>query len=70
MLDAGQSGTVTFNEPGTYNYICTPHPFMVGQIIVTGQKLAGKPSVIVDAPNSEKAGVQQAGTPTMSHASH
>ena len=70
LLDAGQSASVTFNEPGTYNYICTPHPFMVGQIIVTGQKLAGKPSVVVDAPNLEKAAVTKMDMPAMEHGSH
>ncbi|NDB68302.1 MAG: quinonprotein alcohol dehydrogenase [Methylocystaceae bacterium] len=70
LLDAGQSASVTFNEPGTYNYICTPHPFMVGQIIVTGQKLAGKPSVVVDAPNLEKAAATKMDMPAMGHGSH
>jgi hypothetical protein len=26
--------TITFDKPGTYYYICTPHPWMYGQIIV------------------------------------
>jgi quinohemoprotein ethanol dehydrogenase len=34
MLEKGQSNTVTFSEPGNYYYICTPHPWMYGQIIV------------------------------------
>jgi alcohol dehydrogenase (cytochrome c) len=34
VLEKGQSKTVTFSEPGTYYYICTPHPWMYGQIIV------------------------------------
>jgi alcohol dehydrogenase (cytochrome c) len=33
-LSAGQSGSVTFDTPGTYTYSCTPHPWMQGQIIV------------------------------------
>jgi quinohemoprotein ethanol dehydrogenase len=33
-LEKGQSNTVTFSEPGTYYYICTPHPWMYGQVIV------------------------------------
>src|SRR5580704_486371 len=33
-LEKGQSKTVTFSEPGTYYYICTPHPWMYGQVIV------------------------------------
>jgi plastocyanin len=30
------SFTVTFNEPGTYNYFCAFHPAMFGQVIVGG----------------------------------
>ena len=26
----------TFEEPGTYTYHCTPHPWMVGKVIVEG----------------------------------
>ncbi len=34
LLDSGASKTITFDKPGTYYYICTPHPWMYGQIIV------------------------------------
>ncbi len=30
----GDSKTITFKELGTYYYICTPHPWMYGQVIV------------------------------------
>ncbi len=30
----GESKTITFDKPGTYYYICTPHPWMYGQVIV------------------------------------
>jgi plastocyanin len=33
-LNGGQSMTVTLTKPGTYNYICTLHPFMKGTVIV------------------------------------
>ena len=33
-LEKGESKAITFSEPGTYYYICTPHPWMYGQIIV------------------------------------
>src|SRR5205085_3291524 len=33
-LAKGESKEVTFTDPGTYYYICTPHPWMYGQIIV------------------------------------
>jgi alcohol dehydrogenase (cytochrome c) len=34
VLEKGQSKTVTFSEPGNYFYICAPHPWMYGQVIV------------------------------------
>jgi quinohemoprotein ethanol dehydrogenase len=34
LLEKGQSNTVTFSEPGSYFYICAPHPWMYGQVIV------------------------------------
>jgi quinohemoprotein ethanol dehydrogenase len=34
VLNSGESNTVTFDKPGTYYYICTPHPWMYGQVIV------------------------------------
>jgi amicyanin len=33
-LSKGQTYTVTFTKPGTYNYTCTIHPFMHGTVIV------------------------------------
>ncbi|PZQ16210.1 MAG: amicyanin [Ancylobacter novellus] len=34
MLSQNQTYTLKFNEPGTYIYICTPHPMMKGKVIV------------------------------------
>lgn len=33
-LTKGQSFSFTFNQTGTFNYICSIHPAMTGQIIV------------------------------------
>jgi alcohol dehydrogenase (cytochrome c) len=33
-LVKGASKAITFNEPGNYYFICTPHPWMYGQVIV------------------------------------
>lgn len=30
------SYSYTFEEPGTYTYHCTPHPMMVGTVVVEG----------------------------------
>lgn len=34
MMKKDQSYSITFNEAGTYDYHCTPHPFMKGKVIV------------------------------------
>src|SRR5262249_5591458 len=33
-IAAGQTVSVTFNQAGTWGYACTPHPWMIGQIVV------------------------------------
>ena len=33
-LGKGETKTVKFDKPGIYYYICTPHPWMYGQVIV------------------------------------
>jgi alcohol dehydrogenase (cytochrome c) len=65
LLAKGESATITFNQPGTYTYICTPHPSMVGQIIVTGQAAAGPPTV-VEGPSSARQQAQ----PQQQHGAH
>ena len=44
LLNTGASGTVTFSSPGTYTYICTPHPWMLGTIVVTAAVSAAPPA--------------------------
>ncbi len=34
LLGHGETGSVVFDEAGEYDYICTPHPYMKGRIIV------------------------------------
>ena len=34
VLKQDASGAVTFDEPGTYAYICDLHPFMKGTVVV------------------------------------
>lgn len=34
-LDKGKSGEITFDTPGTYDYICAYHPYMDGRIVVS-----------------------------------
>lgn len=35
LLAKGESYSHTFNEVGTFNYHCTPHPYMTGVIVVS-----------------------------------
>ncbi len=34
LLGKDESGSVTFNQPGTFSYICGPHPYMKGTVEV------------------------------------
>jgi len=46
IFPAGQSRSHTFNEAGTFSYICTPHPNMHGTIVVQASQSGG------DTPDS------------------
>lgn len=35
-LNSGETTTVYFDTPGTYSYLCAPHPWMKGTITVSG----------------------------------
>ena len=48
LMARGQSVTITFNRPGTYNFNCSPHPSMIGQIVVTGDTVAGPQAITVE----------------------
>jgi alcohol dehydrogenase (cytochrome c) len=56
LLARGETATVTFNRPGTYSFACTPHPSMIGQIIVTGPALASVPATVVEGPAAKSTG--------------
>ena len=36
-LDSGKSFSFTFNNAGTYHYLCVIHPYMTGIVVVTGR---------------------------------
>ena len=44
LLGQGESYSLTFTEPGTYDYLCTPHPTMTGQVVVQAVPAAPAPS--------------------------
>jgi plastocyanin len=50
LLENGASGSVTFSMPGTYAYICAPHPWMQGTIVVLAD--AGSAPATDDATSS------------------
>lgn len=35
LFGKGESFSYTFKEPGQYDYLCTPHPYMKGTVTVT-----------------------------------
>lgn len=50
-MDEGDSYSVTFTAPGTYDYYCVPHPFMTGTITVVAAAVAPSPSASGEIPN-------------------
>ncbi len=44
LLAQADSASVTFTVPGTYDYLCTPHPSMTGRIIVVAAEPAATPT--------------------------
>jgi plastocyanin len=56
LLAKGETASVTFNQPGTYNFTCTPHPSMIGQVIVTGPAVGSAPAVVVESAGKPTAG--------------
>ena len=52
IFPAGQSRSHTFNEAGTFSYICTPHPNMHGTIVVRASQSGGGG----DTPDSSSGG--------------
>ena len=63
LLDPGASSSVTFNTPGTYTYICTPHPWMQSTIVVTAAAQADTPTAVAPADSSSAA--QPTSTPSV-----
>ncbi|MBA4169310.1 MAG: cupredoxin family copper-binding protein [Chloroflexi bacterium] len=43
-LEQGESYSVTFTAPGTYDYLCTPHPSMTGRVVVAAAAATPVPS--------------------------
>ncbi len=56
LLNNGQTATVTFNKPGKYPYGCTPHPSMMGQIVVVGPEISGAQPIVVEGSGMKASG--------------
>src|SRR5947209_6909953 len=44
LIQPGESKTVALASPGGYEYVCTPHPWMTGNIVVTAAAAAAQPA--------------------------
>ncbi len=55
IFPAGQSRSHTFNDAGSFSYICTPHPNMQGTIVVQASQSGG------DTPDSSTDGSGESG---------
>ncbi len=65
IFPAGQSRSHTFDEAGTFSYICTPHPNMHGTIVVRASQSAAAATRRTRAPG---AATVRAGRPTAARA--
>ena len=62
ILQKGQSFSFKFDQPGSYDYFCKPHPFMRGKIVVDAQAPAPVQAA-VSAPGQAPAGQPPAAQP-------
>jgi plastocyanin len=61
LIKRGESASATFATPGTYAYICSPHPWMQGTIVVTPAVSGAPPAApAADASAPANAAVQAA----------
>ncbi|MGH2418709.1 MAG: cupredoxin domain-containing protein [Candidatus Limnocylindria bacterium] len=67
-LAQGQSFTVTFTAPGTYPYVCTPHPSMTGTIVVAAAATPA-PTAVPTATATGGAGLPNVAMPAAASAS-
>jgi plastocyanin len=61
LLSPGESGRATFDEAGSFSYLCTPHPFMKGTVRVVAQASGDAPGAGGDTADGG-AGSSEGGT--------
>jgi plastocyanin len=52
MVDPGASAEVLFDTPGVYSFVCTPHPWMKGTVVVTADVPAGPSGLAMVEPSA------------------
>lgn len=55
LLGQGESGSIRFDTPGTYAYVCTPHPSMTGTVVVQARSGGGGGGSTVTPPPADTA---------------
>ena len=63
LLGQGESYSLTFTTAGTYDYLCTPHPSMTGQIVVQAAAAAPTASPPAGGPLPDVAMPAGSGEP-------
>jgi plastocyanin len=69
IFDPGGSFSFTFNEPGSFPYICQLHPQMQGTVTAEGEPVAGGTQAAQPTENATAASSEQADNPASAVAS-
>ena len=64
LLAQGQSYSLTFTAAGTYEYLCTPHPFMTGRINVNAAAATPLPPAPSSGTTTGGGGLPDVGVAT------
>jgi LPXTG-motif cell wall-anchored protein len=63
ILKAGQSGSHTFNQAGTFSYYCQPHPYMKATIVVQAAQTESQGTQPTESSGTTDAGATGAQAP-------
>ena len=62
-LDPSEGFSWFFDQPGTFTYVCTLHPWMTGKILVVGSADSSQPSAVSDQQVSDQDALPESETP-------